>query len=163
MCITPGLGDECRLILLAFRKSLSTRQGGFILNTPRCNRRRLKFGSLRSKHFCLSSEQRNTEEGDFRCWTREKWSESEKMEERGGGGKGKALPHPYPLFYSPHFSCGLWLSFLVLCSKTRLRIVGRRRKKSALAEKKKKKKKKNGERSGPRGSLGRGISFFSYP
>ena len=37
--VTPGLGDECGLILPAFRKRLSTRQGSFILNTPRCNRR----------------------------------------------------------------------------------------------------------------------------
>ena len=83
------------------------------------------------------------------------------MEERGGGGKGKALPHPSPLFYSPHFSRGLWFSFLVLCSKTRLRIVARRGKNRRWQKKKKKKKKKNGERSGPRSSLGRGISFFS--
>ena len=28
------------------------------------------------------------------------------------------LTSPSPLFYSLHFSCGLWLSFLVLCSET---------------------------------------------
>ena len=27
-------------------------------------------------------------------------------------------PYPSPLFHSLHFSCGLWLSFLVLCSET---------------------------------------------
>ena len=31
-------------------------------------------GSLRSKRFRLVSEQRNTEEGDFRYWPREKWN-----------------------------------------------------------------------------------------
>jgi len=31
--------------------------------------------SLRSKRFRLASEQRNTEEGDFRFWPREKWNE----------------------------------------------------------------------------------------
>ena len=39
---------------------------------------------------------------------------------------------------------------------------GKKEKKIGVSGKKKKKK-KNGERSGPRGSLGRGISFFSYP
>ena len=44
------------------------------------------------------------------------------------GGKGSLAPPPQrstflltspsPLFYSLHFSCGLWLSFLVLCSET---------------------------------------------
>ena len=38
------------------------------------------FGtSLRSKRFRLVSEQRNTEEGDFRFWPREKWNESQKV------------------------------------------------------------------------------------
>ena len=43
--------------------------------------------SLRSKRFRLVSEQRNTEEGDFRFWPREKWNESQKVKEGGGGGK----------------------------------------------------------------------------
>jgi len=47
--------------------------------------------SLRSKRFRLVSEQRKTEERDSRFWPREKWNNS-------------------------HFSRGLWLSFLVLCS-----------------------------------------------
>ena len=56
------------------------------------------FGtSLRSKRFRLVSEQRNTEEGDFRYWPREKWNESQKVKEG-------------------HFSRGLWVSFLVLFS-----------------------------------------------
>ena len=49
--------------------------------------------SLRSKRFRLVSEQRNTEERDSRFWPREKWNKR-------------------------HFSRGLWLSFLVLCSLT---------------------------------------------
>ena len=53
-----------------------------------------RTNSLRSKRFRLVLEQRNTEEGDFRFWPREKWNE----------------------FYLRHFSRGLWLSFLVLFS-----------------------------------------------
>ena len=48
----------------------------------------------------FGSEQRKTEERDFRFWPREKWNESEKMKD------------------SRHFSRGLWLSLLVLCSET---------------------------------------------
>ena len=33
---------------------------------------------MRSKRFRLVSEQRNTEEGDFRFWPREKWNESQR-------------------------------------------------------------------------------------
>ena len=43
--------------------------------------------SLRSKRFRLVSEQRNTEEGDFRFWPREEWNESQKVKE--GEGKGR--------------------------------------------------------------------------
>ena len=45
--------------------------------------------SLRSKRFRLVLEQRKTEERDFRFWLREKWNESQKMKEGGGGGDGK--------------------------------------------------------------------------
>ena len=40
--------------------------------------------------------------------------------ERGRGRKETLpfFPTPSPLFYSRHFSRGLWLSFLVLCSET---------------------------------------------
>ena len=55
--------------------------------------------SLRSKRFRLVSEQRKTEERDSRFWPREKWNKSQKL-----------------LFYLRHFSRGLWLSLLVLCS-----------------------------------------------
>ena len=48
-----------------------------------------EFASLRSKRFRLVSEQRNTEEGDFRFWPREKWNESQKVKEGGGGGEGR--------------------------------------------------------------------------
>ena len=46
------------------------------------------------------------------------------MKEEGGGGEGRKrcflpfFPTPSPLFYLCHFSRGLWLSFLVLCSWT---------------------------------------------
>ena len=48
----------------------------------------LKY-SLRSKRFRLVSEQRKTEERDFRFWPREKWNESQKMKEGGWGGEGR--------------------------------------------------------------------------
>ena len=48
----------------------------------------LKY-SLRSKRFRLVSEQRKTEERDFRFWPREKWNESQKMKEGGCGGEGR--------------------------------------------------------------------------
>ena len=44
--------------------------------------------SLRSKSFRLVSEQRKTEERDFRFWPREKWNEGRKMKE-GEGKDGK--------------------------------------------------------------------------
>ena len=61
--------------------------------------------SLRSKHFRLVSEQRKTEEGDFRFWPREKWNESQKK-------KKETLTltltlTPSPLFYLRHFPRGL--------------------------------------------------------
>ena len=69
--------------------------------------------SLRSKRFRLVSEQRNTEEGDFRFWPREKWNESQKMKEGGEGGEGRKpsfLPHPLPaLLLGPLFSRSLTL------------------------------------------------------
>ena len=42
---------------------------------------------MRSKRFRLVSEQKKTEERDFRFWPREKWNESQKMKEGGGDGK----------------------------------------------------------------------------
>ena len=49
----------------------------------------LRYGgfSLRSKRFRLVSKERKTEEGDFRFWLREKWNESHKIKEGGGGGE----------------------------------------------------------------------------
>ena len=46
--------------------------------------------------------------------------EREPNYERRGRRRGKItfLPHPSPLFYSRHFTRGLWLWFLALCSKT---------------------------------------------
>ena len=51
------------------------------VNTPRY--------TLRSKRFLVVSEQRrqrNDKERDFRFWPREKWNESQKLKEVGGGG-----------------------------------------------------------------------------
>ena len=45
--------------------------------------------NLRSKRFRLVSKERKTEEGDFRFWLREKWNESHKIKEGGGGGEGR--------------------------------------------------------------------------
>ena len=62
---------------------------------------------LRSKRFRLVSEQRNTEEGDFRFWPREKWNESQKK-------KKNPNPNPNPnalpalllaLFSARSFTC----------------------------------------------------------
>ena len=72
-------------------------------------RRKARFPlsiSLRSKRFRLVSEQKRTEERDFRFWPREKWNETQKMKEGGGGGEGRKLPFfptPSPLFYLPYF------------------------------------------------------------
>ena len=74
--------------------------------------------SLRSKRFRVVSEQRNTEEGDFRFWPREKWNESQKVKEGEVEGKEGNFLTPSPLFYLRNVSRGLWLSFLVLFSKT---------------------------------------------
>ena len=83
--------------------------------------------------------------------------ERERKNERAGRGRErKSSSPPLPaLLLAPLFARSL-ISFLVLCSKTRFRIVARRRKNRRW-----RKKKKKGERSGPRSSLGRGISFFS--
>ena len=51
--------------------------------------------SLRSKRFCLVSEQRKSEERDFRFWPSQKWNESQKMKE--GGGFLPLLPTLSPL------------------------------------------------------------------
>ena len=49
--------------------------------------------------FRVVSEQRKTEEWDFRFWPREKWNESKKMKEGGEGGEGNACRQtPSPLF-----------------------------------------------------------------
>ena len=84
--------------------------------------------SLRSKRFRLVSGQRNTEEGDFRFWPREKWNENQKVKEGGGGGEGRKrsfpffLPHPLPgLLLAPLFSRSLTLvprSFLLNRTET---------------------------------------------
>ena len=45
--------------------------------------------SLRSKRFRLVSEQKETVEGEFRFWSREKLNENQKMKEGAGGGEGR--------------------------------------------------------------------------
>ena len=61
----------------------------------------------RSKHFRLVSEQRKTEERDFRFWTSEKWNENQKMKEGGG-----VLPFflTPPLLLAPFFARSLTLA-----------------------------------------------------
>ena len=58
--------------------------------------------SLRSKRFRLVSEQKRTEEGDFRFWPREKWNERQKMKE----GRGVSSPPPPSL----RASSPIWVS-----------------------------------------------------
>ena len=64
--------------------------------------------SLRSKRFRLVLEPRNTEEGDFRYWPREKWNESQKVKEGEGEGKEgnfpSFLPHSLPALLLAPFS-----------------------------------------------------------
>ena len=83
-----------------------------------------------------------------------KWKSGE------GEGKGKHFPTPPRSFTRPTFRAvfDFRSSFFVPKPGSALWQEGE---KIGVGEKKKKKKKKNGERSGPRSSLGRGISFFS--
>ena len=67
------------------------------LDRSRCCWQHLQEARLRSKRFRLISEQRKTEEGDFRFWPREKWNESQKMREGGGGGEGRKRLETNPL------------------------------------------------------------------
>ena len=97
---------ECleRLILLA------TREVSFYLHhlfKP--------YFSLRSKRFRLVSGQRNTEEGDFRFWPREKWNESQKVKEGEGEGKEGNACRQTPRFWKPAFASerSAWLARLV--------------------------------------------------
>ena len=52
--------------------------------------------NLRSKRFRLVSEQKKIEEWDFWFWPREKWNQSQKMKEEGGGGEGRKRLHTNP-------------------------------------------------------------------
>ena len=64
--------------LYIFPFFLSDYLNGYI-DRERLGRRRTGIRQgLRSKRFRLVSEQRKTEEGDFRFWPREKWNESQK-------------------------------------------------------------------------------------
>ena len=47
------------------------------------------YFSLRSQRLRLVSEQRKTEERDFRFWPREKLNEGRTRKEGGGSGKGR--------------------------------------------------------------------------
>ena len=78
-----------------------------------------EFASLRSKRFRLVSEQRNTEEGDFRFWPRENETRAKKWKR---GRFPSFLPHPLPaLLLEPLFSRSLTLvprSFLLNRTET---------------------------------------------
>ena len=50
--------------------------------------------SLRRKRFRLVSEQKKTEERDFRFWPRGKWNESQKMKEGRGEGRKRLQTSP---------------------------------------------------------------------
>ena len=72
----------------------SVKRGAFFVNLWLYS---FLFNSLRSKRFCLISEQRSrkTEERDFRFWPHEKWNEGQKMKEGGGGGEGRKPSLPF--------------------------------------------------------------------
>ena len=79
---------------------------------------------------CVASISVETDRGTrgFYFWPRVKWNESQKINDGGGEGKRSErtrkvltfLPHHSLLFSSRHFSRGLLLSFLVLCSETKM-------------------------------------------
>ena len=75
------------------------------LDRSRCCWQHLQEARLRSKRFRLISEQRKTEEGDFRFWPREKWNESQKKKEGGGGRGRKETFFPTP---PRSFSCDIF-------------------------------------------------------
>ena len=60
--------------------------------------------SLRSKHLRLVSEQRKSEERDFRFWPSEKWNESQKMKEGEVSFLPSSLP---PRLLAPFFARSL--------------------------------------------------------
>ena len=79
---------------------------------------------------CVASISVETDRGTrgFYFWPRVKWNERQKINDGGGEGEGSErtrkvltfLPHHSLLFSSRHFSRGLLLSFLVLCSETKM-------------------------------------------
>ena len=76
------------ILCKAYSSILKTKQSTSF-DTKYLSRTSNPYFSLRSKRFRLVSEQRNTAEGDFRFWPREKWNESQKVKEGGGGGEGR--------------------------------------------------------------------------
>ena len=74
-------GNLCKLFYLAYLLPVFSVNLSIYVNHLRL--------SLHSKRFRLVSEQKKTEERDFRFWPREKWNESQKMREGGGGGEGR--------------------------------------------------------------------------
>ena len=56
----------------------------------------VQVASLRSKRFCLISEQKKTKERDFRFWPREKWNESQKLIFRGAFDSRSSFFAPKP-------------------------------------------------------------------
>ena len=71
--------------------------------------------NLRSKRFRLVSEQKETVEGDFRFWSREKLNENQKMKEGEGEGKEGNACRQTPRFWKPAFASerSAWLARLV--------------------------------------------------
>ena len=74
-------------------------------------------GSLHSKRFRLVSEQKTTEERDFRFWPREKWIETraKKWKRREGEGKEGNACRQTPRFWKSAFASerSAWLARLV--------------------------------------------------
>ena len=85
------------------------------LDSPKNTQPRRTFSSLRNKRFRLVSEQKNTEEGDFRFWPRKKWKESQKVKEGEGEGKEGNACRQTLRFWKPAFAIerSAWLARLV--------------------------------------------------
>ena len=85
--------DKITIIARARISPWGRRLKGLLIGHPR-RPRGSQSSSLRSKRFRLVSEQRNTEEGDFRFWPRQKWNESQILKEGGGEGWKRLQTNP---------------------------------------------------------------------